>query len=370
MQIRSTRSQHPPTMVAAYLDGTAKMIQPPVLKGYDQFLKADALPEVSTRLTGQRLSQKAELTKSAAFFAGSGAVLGAAAATGALFGLEAGFCLGILALPPALIGARHLQTAFTQTSFEPGPPGPPVEQSNRLRQALEANRAASPEGSQVVYLSGHGSHRDIAGFTPSDLREVLQDSPVDLTVLDACSTAQIEVLSQLVPYAGMILCSAQPVPGKGLPIVDMLKPSDESLPLHAYQAAKDSTTHLGLIDGQAMKDSLLPALDALGRDLETFAREGGRKEIKNTLAKSRNPDVVSARVDLGSFLDKLQSSSAAGKIASTLEQAQEAFDKTVVASTGQSLTFRLDGTGSLALPSGWNSFVQSMGLNFKPLVAV
>ena len=205
MRISST-SRPRSTTVTAYLDGTANMIQPPVLRGHGQLqAAAERYQHLDVDVTGQRLDQKKELQSAATYFAGAGAVAALGTAVGRAFGTEVGLCVGLFAAPPLLIAARHVQTAFTERSFHPGAPCAQSAQADRLLETLTQQSARNPGARKVAYFSGHGSHRTIAGFDPQTLGKVLRQSPVDLTVLDACTTAQIEVLSQMAPQAGLVL---------------------------------------------------------------------------------------------------------------------------------------------------------------------
>jgi len=364
VQISSTIGAPPKTVVTAYLDGTADFIQPPVLSGHDQFSKAVEAPHLEASITGGRLSQSQEVKKGVAYLAGGGSVLALGAAAGCLISKEVGLLASLLSVPPVLMGARHLQTAFTERDFQPGSP---EDGAQRLTKALKENEERHPAARKVAYLSGHGSHKRIAGFTPSDLGDILKKSPVDLTILDACTTAQLEVLSQLAPGAGLVLCSTLPVPGRGLPIEKMFEDSPNPA-LQAFQEAKDSTSNLSLIDSKIVEKSLLPALDDLGNALSQQMDGGNRDEVVKSVRKSRNPDLISPRVELGSFLSRLKESPLAPSMGKTIEKAEAAFKDSVVESTGLTFTFRLDGKENSELPPGWNRFVDKLDLKWKPIL--
>lgn len=366
MQIAPTRPSPPKVAVAAYLDGTASAIETNVLKGRDQFVRADQSDALRVELTGTRLTPRDEKLKAAAYLAGAGAVVGIGVATALLGAPDIAACVGMAAIPPAFLAVRHLQAAFTAPDFDPGQPSPAATHAERLLQALQKNAQVEPESQKVAYISGHGSHKAVAGLSPEVLGKVLQQSPVDLTVLDACSTAQIEVLSQMAPFAGLLLCSVHPVPGKGFPIEKMFE-SKGNLAETAFQEAKLSTGSLSLIDSGRLQSDLLPALDVLGRDLAEAVEKGQGRAVKEALVKSPNPDLFGARVELRSFLENLAEQELGEGLQEAVRRSQSALSKTVLQDTGKTLTFRLDGIQDSALPKGWQSFIDVMDLRFKPL---
>lgn len=369
MQIlRDNPVQPRKTSVAAYLDGTASAIETDVLKGHDQFLKVD--DSVTISLTGTRMTPGSEKLKAGAYLAGAGATVALGVAAGMMGSPDIGVLLGLGSVLPAFLGVRHLQAAFTAPSFAPGRPAPAAIHSERFLSALQQNEKAAPGAQKVAYLSGHGSHKGVAGLSPETLGKVLRQSPVDLTILDACSTAQLEVLSQMAPFAGLVLCSVNPVPGKGFPIQKLFETADASLAEQAFEQAKTSTSSLTLIDSGRVKSDLLPALDELGKDLTAALESGQRRTIKRALARSFNPDFFGSRVEMKSFLNTLSKQKLSKNLRESVKDAQAALDASVLKSTGRTLTFRLDGAQDSALPKGWQGFVDAMDSRYKPLFAL
>jgi hypothetical protein len=273
--------------------------------------------------------------------------------------------MGLAAVPPAFMGARHLQTSFTASAFQPGEASS-EKQAARFEKSLLQNAREFPSSFQVAYVSGHGSHKAVAGFSPQVLGNLFDETAVDLTVLDACSTGQLEVLSKLGAGAGQVLCSSQPVPGKGFPIDRLFKESAD-IPAAAFEVACTSTSSLSLVDNRRLESHLLPALDSLAKGLSDSWPEH-RDSVKKALAQSRCPDLVGPRVDLRSFLDNLGKAALDPATQDSLESCRQSLSETLRRDTGGlSLSFRLDGKENEKLPEGWNRLIRKLDLPFKPL---
>lgn len=360
-----SREAGPRLAVSAFLDGTAKMIEPPVMKGFRQFSRAENSSDIDVEVVGKRRAVEEDRRLGLSLLGGAAGFAALGAAVESVAGGGLGILVGLAALPAAAFGARRLQASFAVPEFKADKPGPESGHRRRLEETLQSQRERHPDALQVAYLSGHGSHERIADFQVGNLGEILRRNPVDMTVLDACTTGQLEVLATLGPEAGKVLSSVHEVPGKGFPIQSMLTPSlDQGR--HAFEQAKSSTASLNLYDAAKVTDSLLPALDNLGKELSLLLREQG-KEIERALTQSRGPDLFGRRVDLGSFLDKLQSKELPEQARLALSAAKDALKQSVLESTGWSLSFRLDGKQNEALPPGWNRFVQDLGHTWKPI---
>lgn len=367
MHIASTRSSPRPVAVTAFLDGNARMIEPPVMRGYDQFKKSELTETIALHTTGQRRTLSQNLVQGAGFLAAGAAVAAVGTAVGMQFDPGLGVCLGLSALPPALIGARRIQSAFTAPGFQPGPPAPESALQTRLERALQEARRSNPESKQVAYFSGHGSHKEIAHFSPATIGEVLTDNPVDLTVLDACTTAQLEVLAKLGPGAGEVVCSPQPVPSKGFPIEKLFR-SPQDLGKHTFEESKNATSHLALVDNTRLHQNLLPKLDTLAGKLRTDLSSGTSEAIHRALKKTRSPDLFGARVDLRGFLENLGRENLNSSCREALDETLTELKETVLESTGWSLSFRVDGKESQALPGAWKDLLNDLGYRWKPIL--
>ena len=354
-----------PVSVTAFLDGNARMIEPPVMRGHDQFERASQNPPLDYHVTGQRREFSQGVVEGAGFLAGSGAIAALGAAVGAQFGPEAGICVGLFAVPPAFIGARRLQSAFTSKDFQPGPPADPSVLSERFSNSLEKARSGNPEGPQVAYISGHGSHKEIAHFKPQQLGAILNQNPVDLTVLDACNTAQLEVLSKLGAGAGDVVCSSHPVPAGGFPI-ESLFDSPDKLGQSTYSESKGSTAHLSLVDNKKLVDKLMPSLDELAKQLKKGLDSGTKKQIHRALTKSRNPDLFGARAGLRPFLQNLGKEDLSAPCKEALDASLNSLKEAVPQDTGWAVTFRVDGKENEALPPAWNGLFEELGYRWKP----
>lgn len=365
MLIGTSKPTLPPVSVTAFLDGNARMIEPPVMRGHDKFLKARDTRPLDYHVTGQRREFSKGVLQGAGFLAGSGAVAALGAAVGAQFGPEVGLCVGLFAIPPAFIGARRIQSAFTSKDFQPGSPAEPKILSERFQTALGKARAESPSSAQIAYISGHGSHKEIAHFKPQELGSIFSGHPVDLTVLDACNTAQLEVLSKLGSGAGKVVCSTHPVPAGGFPI-EKLFTSPESLGENTYDQSKDSTAHLSLVDNPKLVKKLLPSLDNLATNLKSELESGASEQIHRALKNSRNPDLFGARVGLRAFLQNLSKESLTPSCRKALDSATNALKESVPQDTGWAISFRVDGKENEALPPAWNGLLEELGYRWKP----
>lgn len=353
--------------VSAYLDGTAKMIEPPVMKGYRKFCLAERNPKIDAEVVGKRRQVTTDRRIGLSCLAGAAGAAGLGAALESTVGGGIGLLVGLAALPAGVFAARHLQASLVVPDFQADKPSPEVAHCRRLGDTLGHQRQEHPESLQVAYLSGHGSHKEIAGFHTANLGGVIRQHPVDLTVLDACNTGQIEVLAALGPQAGKVLSSVHPVPGKGFPIEELLQPHTDQ-GRYAFEAARNSTDSLNLYDAEKASTVLLPALDRLGVKLEAMVKAGHRSELKRVLARSRGPEIFGRRVDLGSFLANLQKERLPDPVRQAGIEARAALRETVLESTGWTISFRLDGQQSDSLPEGWNRFVRALHLIWKPIL--
>ena len=365
MQISHTLKPPSPISVTAFIDGKAKMIEPPVLRGHDKFERVAQTGRIDYRATGQRRAASTELLQGTGFLAGSGAIAALGAAVAAQFGTEVGLCVGLFALPPAIIGARRIQTALTTRDFQPGEPVTGKALSERFGSNLAQAKKTNPSATQVAYISGHGSHQEIGHMTPEQIGDVLLQNPVELTVLDACKTAQMEVLSKLGTGAGQILCSTHEVPARGFPIKEMFT-SAEILGSNAFESAKDSTAHLSLVNNPKFIKQVLPALDNLAQNLNSEPTKKTREKIHRALKASRNPDLFGPRVGLRAFLDNLGKQELAPHTKVALDKTVTGLKEAIPLDTGWAVTVRVDGEESEALPPAWNQLFQELDYKWKP----
>jgi cysteine peptidase C11 family protein len=368
MFIASSRPTNLKTSVAAYLDGTSTGIQTNVLKGQKQLVASQQAGDLDRlSITGTRLSPEQEKKVAAKYFAGMGALVATGVAIGMLASPDIGALVGLAAVPPGFLGVRHLQAALTAPKFAPGSPTHEAGHLQRFEQSLSELPAKVDGSLNVAYLSGHGSHKAIGGLSPKGIGKALSGSEIDFTVLDACSTGQLEVLAQLAPFAGLTLCSVHPVPGRGFPIQKMFEPS-ENHAIHAFESALQATSSLTLVDTKKLSGQLLPALDLLGQGLVDALDHGERAKIRKALVKSKNPDLVGPRVEMRTFLKSLGEQKFDKGLKARIKAAQDALENTVVRDTGSAMSFRLDGAQDGALPSGWQDFIDRLGLRFKPFL--
>ena len=368
-----------PTVVSAYLDGKAFLIERQVLRGVDQFEKAQKVdPNLQVVVDGQRRSRLAELGRFAALtLAPASLGLGLGVALAASGDPVAGMVLGgMVGLGLSSAGLKNLGLAFKAPRWKAGErytvgkgsqPSPvPTAGATRLADLIRSNATQYPGVRHIAYLSGHGNGKAITEIPVAELPENLP--PVDLTVLDACKTAQLEVISRLAPWSRHLLTSVHEVPGKGFPIEAMLAKSDDFLSL--ARTAAPAAVSLSLLDGVQFSRSLLPQLDVLGRQLVAELKAGNRHEIRRALAQSRNPDWLGPRVNLSDFLEKLEKRSAlSAETRGAVSQARESLGETLLfTKNAHSLSFDLArGRTSDSLPEGWRNFLNEFDRNWKPL---
>lgn len=330
------------------------------MSGSDQFQKSAADPGLSVSVVGRRVNPTKQKNRALMCYAAAGAVVAGGAAVGALANPGLGAMVALTALPAALLGYKQMNAATASPQFLAPELKTESQAQKVLTEALGHQRKANPEARQVAYLSGHGDHREVAGFTHKGLAEVLKKSPVDMTILDACLCSQLEVVSQLAPYAGLVLSSADIVPNAGLPIEKLF--DGKRSPQDMFEDCVDATVSVSLIDSPAVKKELLPALDRLGEELASGLQGKDSLEIKKALKASESPEHVSERVDLESFLEQLEQHGLAKK---SVTQAQRAFDASILRNHRTPLTFRLDSKENDALPEGWRSFIDTLGKRIK-----
>jgi hypothetical protein len=373
-----------PTVVSAYLDGKAVLIEKQVLKGVDQFEKAqcNAPEDLNVVVDGQRRSRLHELARFTAFTVlpvAGGVALGAAAAWAGepVAGMMIG---GLLATGLGGAGLKNLPLAFTAPGWQAGQryhvnhgsQPTPVELAGvqRLRNLIETNHAEYPGQRHVVYLSGHGDGKKLVDIPVPELPSDLPD--VALTVLDACKCSQLEVLAQIAPWSGLLLSSGHEVPARGLPIPEMLTPANLEQPVKLAEIAAPSVISLSLIDGDKLQSEVLPALDELGQQLVTEIEGGSRRAIRKALADSPNPDLWGSRANLPSFLDNLAEQPLQPETLEKVDQARTALSEAILYSKNQhSLSFDLKrGRDSQALPEGWRDFLREFDINRKPMFQI
>ena len=293
-------------------------------------------------------------------YAAAGAAVAGGTAVGVMANPGLGGMIALTSLPAALLGYKQMKAATASPSFSAPELKTESQAQKVLTDALARQRATNPEARQVAYLSGHGNHKEVAGFTHKGLAEVLSKSPVDMTILDACLCSQLEVVSQLAPFAGLVISSADIVPNEGLPIEKLF--GGQRQPNEMFEDCVDATVSVSLIDSKSVQQELLPALDQLGADLVVGLRGEDKSNIKKALKASESPEHMSERVDLESFLEQLEER---GLAADSVKKAQQAFDSSVVRNHRTPLTFRLDAKENEALPDGWRNFITALGKHVK-----
>ena len=361
MKISSSQKVQKHTAVTAYLDGKAFNIEGPVMSGSDQFQQSAANdPGLSLSVVGRRVAPTKQKNRALACYAAAGAIVAGGVVAGLMTEPGLGAVIAATSLPAILLGYKQMKAATASPNFAPPELKTESQAQKVLSDSLKAQKAANPQARQVAYLSGHGNHKEVAGFKHKALAEVLQGSPVDMTILDACLCSQLEVVSELAPFAGLIISSADIVPNEGLPIEKLF--DAEHAPGQMFEECVDATVSASLIDSKAVKTKLLPALDTLGKDLAEGLQSDQSSTIKAALKASESPEHVGERVDMRSFLAQLKER---GLAPESVDGAIAAFDQSILRHHRTPLTFRLDSKKNDSLPPGWTSFLSSLGKKIK-----
>ncbi|MCA9792647.1 MAG: hypothetical protein KC910_12660 [Candidatus Eremiobacteraeota bacterium] len=366
------------TAVSAYVDAKSAHIETLKLRAIDRFERAEqqADGQLQVLLDGQRHSRSHDgLLFSAmgllptALCASAGHAL--SGSLGALVG--AGVGLVLFALPATFFLGRALKAPQwkAEERLEINGPSRPTAApagTQRLASLLEESRRRAPEARQILFLSGHGNRTQVAEMDMDALGKTMRDRPVDITILDACLVGQLEVMSRLAPWAGLVLASAHPIRARGLELEKMLRPEHlnqldpTTAAVGMAKEAVSTTPSFAVIDTARLQSHLLPALDRLGEQLA--AEPAGLRSI---LAGSLSSNgLFSARVDLGSFLTRLAEARPAS------QQAQEALQEYHACVPFQKnqhgISFHLRaGRNDQTLPAGWRKFLTRLDCDFKPL---
>lgn len=380
MRIASAHKPAPPrqTVVSAYLDGTATHIQSHVLDGVEQFEEAVAAePSLRVIVDGDRRSNWGNYAMAAGILALPSLAAGAAALFGvglpakALKGLAFGGSL--VALVPAY---RALRQSFEGTAWKhqarytiggQNRPSPvPEAGAERLRSLLAESANTYPNARHIGYISGHGTRTEVANMNFGELQQKLADQKLDGLVLDACLTNQLEVLSKLAPWAGVVLASTHILPAQGLPISDMFagevlsQPDDKALFSQMAEKAAPAGFSFAAIDTEVVKQRLTPSLDRLGERLAAQLKEGDSAPVARALRDSSGPRWgYSGRADLGHFLKSLQGESLDPGLLAAAAEAQKALQEALLYSKDKNtLTFDYrDSHQDPSLGPGWREFL-------------
>lgn len=383
MRIASTVKK-PIVSVSAYIDAKATHIESLKLNAVDRLEKATDTSDgaLDVVLDGQRHS----LAKDAALFAGLGLAPAALAtwagwglhgATGALVGGAIG--LAAFAAPAGFFLSRSLKAPQwkTETRWHIGhssEPSPGVAGPQRLNSLVAQGAETNPQAKQVLFLSGHGDRTTLASMKLDEIATAMKDSSIDITVLDACLQGQLEVMTRLAPWAGLVLASPHKIKARGLELEELLKPQilaqESSLETACQMAreAKSTTPSFAVVDTAQFKERLLPSLDSLGRKLaESWSDSSVSEGVKSALAAAVGTDgLFSRRVDMGSFLKELDKREI---LPEQTSRALESFKSTVPFQKNEhSMSFHLKaGRDDATLPKGWQDFLKALDLSFKPL---
>lgn len=387
MNISSTRSAgiRSRAVVSAYIDGKSQHIEALKLNAVDRLEKAQENSQgaLSITLDGQRHSR----LKDAALFAITGLAPAALAAVAGFSGLGAGGALlgGALGVAAFTVPAGYfLRRSLKAPQWKPEtrwtPPAPaqptPVTKpgAQRLRSLVDQSGSAAPEARKLLFLSGHGNRTEVAHIQMDELASAMKGSNLDLTILDACLQGQLEVMTRLAPWAGLVLASPHKIKARGFDLEKMLRPeilnteSDLDMARLMTKVARATTPSFAVIDSEKLSKELLPSLGDLGRALALgLDRTTDRKAIKNALKDSLGTDgLVSRRVDLGSFLKNLKKQ---GVLSEQTHKALESFSSAVPFQENEhSLSFHLKaGRDDETLPAGWREFLTKLDCGFKPV---
>lgn len=382
MNITSTltpRQAGPRVAVSAYIDGKSAQIESMKLDAVDrlEISREAADGKLAVTIDGLRHSRG----KDALAFAALGVLptVAAAAAGYSLAGIPGALAGGVAGTAIALLPSTFfLSRALKAPQWTPGSrltlgeaaqPSPvKAAGPGKLRSLVDESRAHYPDARQILFLSGHGNRTEVAHMNIAEMGQAMQGAKLDATIVDACLVGQLEALSHMTPWAGMILVSPHKILARGLELPNilsnknLLEPDLKSSAVDMAREAKSTTPSFAVIDSEKFQKSFLPALDQLGLELQ----KADPSAIKKALGKSLGTDgFLSRRVDMGSFLHQLKAARLAPE---ATEKALEAFQDSVPFQKNEhSFSFDLKaGRSEPSLPQGWRDFLTSVGRRFKP----
>ena len=383
----SAIAPRPKLVVSAYVDAKAQNIEDLNLNRIGRFedVKENAGDDVSISIEGRRhskLRSLGELALSGAVPALLGGVAGAAVGgpIGAVVGGLGGFVTGMasnMSTINQLAKARQWPKDSRLQVGQKAVPSP-VEHAGaeRLAKMVSDNEESFPEARHLVYISGHGYQKSSAEISFEEMSEKMEGLQVDATLFDSCLIGQMEVLSKISPWAGIVLASPHKTRARGYDLASMLDPktintaSDQEFAVNIAKKARSTTSSFSAVDSRAFREEFLPALDELGASLHRELENGKRSSIKKALAKSTGTHWgFSPKVDMGSFLEQLAEAPLSQETQKKLKTTQAGFDKSVLFQKNKhSFSFDLkSGKTDESLPQGWTSFLQGIDLNHKPL---
>jgi hypothetical protein len=172
--------------------------------------------------------------------------------------------------------------------------------ARELVSRLRANQKRWPGALHVLYVNGHGyAYRQLAGMKPHELGAELQHAaPLPLAIIDACYEGNLEAMS-VFPHQVQTVVAAQTRLTDRLQLDDSVQtvtqlplermllrlaasPHEDSTVLARHmieEAARvpDSGQCVAAYDMRALREELLPSLDALGRALPLDASKRARQ---------------------------------------------------------------------------------------------
>lgn len=394
MKVTSAVTHHPTkyavaqepqkTVVSAYIDGKASAIESPVLDGVDQFERAVAKnPELTVIVDGQRHSNFRGLAIATGIMALPIAGLAYGIATG--LNPEKALLVGMGFLATALPAYKTVAQNFQGSSWAKSsrytigsePVATPVKSAGveRLKSLVQQTSQAYPRSRHIVYFSGHGDQDEVASMEFSDIQRALGSERVDGVILDACLTNQLEVISKMSPWAGVVIASSHVVPAKGYPIEKMFsnevlsQKDDRAMFRTMAEQTAPATFSLSAIDTRVVKSRLLPELNQLGDQLCEELQSGSRPHIEKALGQSHSPNwVFDRRVDLGSFLEKLSEQPFGTDTQQAIESTRAAFDEALIYHKNKNtLSFDLQTSrNDSSVGPDWNRFTTELDRGYKP----
>jgi hypothetical protein len=388
MKIASTNLSRPRprAVLSAYIDGKSQHIEALKLNAVNRLEQAqeNSQGELIVTLDGQRHDRG----KDTALFVGLGLAPAALAAyagwnisgaVGAVVGGALG--LGAFTAPAGYFLRRSLKAPqwAPETRWTPSEPSQPSPVKSpgaeRLRSLVDENQTRNPQARQLLFLSGHGNRSEVADISLDDLWKTMRGARLDSTILDACLQGQLEVLTRLAPWAGLVLASPHKIKARGFDLEKMLKPAtlqnDSVLQMASDMAvvARSTTPSFAVVDTEKLAQSLLPSLNKLGQGLAaSLGQSSVRESVRNALRDSKSTDgLISRRVDLGSFLNELSKRKV---LPGLVREANESFAQTVPFQENEhSISFHLTaGRNDKTLPKGWREFLRELDCGFKPLL--
>jgi len=395
----SAEPEKPNVRVAAFLDGTEKVVEPFLIKRIDDLekFKAQAGDKAEARAVVYRsgVSPKRKALTGALTLAAHVAIPAAFGLVGGPVGVAFGLAIDALLFvdghtmkglgeiesavlhrrqtkEPDWKGRRNYQITPDRTDrFDStilGENSHIRKTSSRDLSNLLYSQFSSqdPNTTDVLLVGGHGlGFRQVAGMTGRNFAGGISKKP-DIILMESCLEGNLETLSQLKNQAKYAILSEEPLSVDALPVQEMLLEAStpetdagiiaKNMVAAAQEHQGETIKTLAAYDLGRVKGTLND-LDSLGGALLKEMEAGKQKEIQaavkeaRKLGKSRLTPLNTLLIgfsDLGDFLTALQGKNLATETMELAKAAEKSLDEMVVAKIGDKKHENLSGVSFLS----------------------